>query len=107
MLFLFVMNLLSKLKIITMVAVILAVGACQKEKLEGVLRSSFDSVFQLSVSEKAVVSSGSDQVLIEAKYINDTRCSTCTDPGSVLVRVVLSNLKDAVSEMTLNIGSYN
>lgn len=101
------MNQLSKLKITAFLAVILAFVACQKEKVDGVVRSSFNSVFQLGVSEKALVSSNSEQLSIEAKYINDTRCGTCTDPGKVVVRVVVSNLRDAVAETTLNIGSWN
>jgi hypothetical protein len=101
------MNQLSKIRITALVAVILALGACQKEKQDTVVRSSFDSAFQLAVSQTALVSSNSEQLSIEAKYINDMRCSTCSDPGNVLVRVVVSNLKDAVSETTLNIGNFN
>lgn len=101
------MNRLSKLKITTLIAITLGFCACQKEKAEGVVHSELGTLFQLGISEKAIVASVPNQLSIEAKYINDTRCSTCPDPGNVMVRIIISNLKDANAETSLNIGKCN
>lgn len=79
-------------------------AACEKEKTSGLTATSIGTPFKLAVTEKALVNGANNQVIVEAKYINDQRCTGCSTPGNAQARVVISNAKDATTETSMAIG---
>lgn len=85
---------------------ILALVACDKEDIDLAKQAEFNKPYSLSFNEMAYLNNANSKLRVEIKNITDLRCtdSTCEEEGMASVRLNLSNLKNASSEVILSIS---
>lgn len=82
-------------------------SGCKKEKLNGIRQTTFNTPFDLQLSEKVLLTSSERELMIELRGITDNRCagSPCEHAGNALVRVFIQDEDhQAEAETNLCIG---
>jgi hypothetical protein len=87
--------------------ILLQISGCKKDHIEGIKQTSFNTSFDLQLSDKILVTSPERQIMVELRSINDSRCTTspCETIGNAHIRVFLSDAGNhAEAETNLCIG---
>jgi hypothetical protein len=99
------------IKKVLLVSIIATFGlvACDKEDIDLAKQAEFNKPYTLSFNEMAYHSNNQNRLRVEIKNITDLRCAddACQDEGMATVRLNLSNLKNATSEIMLSISPSN
>jgi hypothetical protein len=91
----------------TIILFITGSGACKKESLSEIRQTSFNTSFDLQLSEKIQLTSPDRQLTVELRSLNDNRCVDlpCEYGGNATARVFMSDPDHHVeAETNLCIG---
>ena len=101
-------NIFLKTYIAALMLVIILSAACKKENLSGMRQTSFNTTFDLQLSEKILVTSVDRKLKVELRSLNDNRCTDalpCEHAGNATTRVFLSDPDNHIdAETNLCIG---
>lgn len=81
--------------------------SCDKDRAEGVKTGRFDTLIELSVDEKVIVSGNTKDVLLTLNSLSDSRCAKdvqCVWAGNAVAEIQLTAADGSTSKLNLCIG---